>query len=249
MRGVIYFAVYNFKYVKYAKQSAESLKRHMPHVPVTLYTDLDFPSAPCFDRMVRLPPMSRQRRLKQMLAMLDTPYDPFICLDADTWVCGSLDSLFELVESPRVDLAMPVAHERPARVKLWASVYAEAKVPDIFPFFTSAVLVAQCTDRTNAFLQAWADHYNVLANSPDFDELTIFPNEPSMRAVLYHSDIRIMPLNEKYAFPRHGFLIHEAKIIHWKGGERELRAIEKRVNKHVGKARFICRGKDLGVRV
>jgi len=241
MRGVIYYAVNNRRFLKLASQSARSLKRHMPQLSVSLYTDLDLPGGHCFDIVKRLPQVSPVLRANQMSAMLQTHYDSFVLLDADTWVCRPFDEIFDLVEDPRVDLAATVVSDRPSREKQFGAIYTKAGVPGSFPFFSSVFLAVQRNPRTTAFLEEWESHYLRLAETWSGPQCQ---NEPPMRVALYRSDVRIMPLPKAYAFGRHGVLTRAASVIHWKGGQDELKRVERNVNKGAGRTRIIYHGKE-----
>lgn len=241
-RGAIYRAVHNPRYVKLAAQSAKSLKHHMPQLSVSLYTDLDPPVDHCFDFVERILPVPSDLGGDQMEAMLYAPYKSFVLLDADTWVCGPFWEIFELVENPRVDFAATLVVDRPEREKAFQWLYEKEGVPDAFPFFNSAFVAAQRTPRTTAFLKEWSRCYYLCP-------ARMYPgpfreNEPRMRVALFRcSDLRVLPLPRRYAFGRHGILTRAATVIHWKGGEEELKDIERAVNTGAGRTRVIYRGK------
>lgn len=242
-RGVIYSVVHSRKHLRLAMQSAKSLKRHMPKLSVTLFTDLAPPDSPHFDVVEQLPP-SLQKQNK-MMAMLQAPYDSFILLDADTRVCKAFWEVFELVENPRVDFAAVPIHDWPRQREKFPQVYEEDGVPDAFPFFTCGFVAIQRNSRTMAFLEEWERcHHQMWGRMPKSSS-TIYNNEPPMRVALFrHPNLRIAPLPRRYNFKQHGILTHEMVMLHKKGGEEELRNIERAVNAGAGHARVVCWGEE-----
>jgi len=251
MRGVIYFAVYNPRFVRLASQSAESLKQHMPSMHVTLFTDLmECKIPPVFDSVRYISPVPAVQKVAKMLALLSSPYDAFLFLDADTWVCDDISNVFECVEDDRVDIAAVLTYEKPARYCDFNKVFAEEGIPELFPFYCASVLMIQRNCRTTAFLEEWERHYIQMASMGMEGEKRTLPDEPSMRVALHrHPGVRIMPLNCEYGASRHGFFTHKVKIIHWEETKQELRAIERSINDRVGHARFVRHGRDVGIRV
>jgi len=243
-RGAIYRVVYGSRHMKLAAQSARSLKRHMPRLSVSLYTNLDLPADHCFDVVKRLRNVPPGRGNNPMEAMLRSEYDSFVLLDADTWVCAPFWEVFDLVENPRVDLAAVPIRDWPRQREEFNWMYEEVGIPDAFPFFSGAFVAGQRNPRTVDFFEKWEDRYIRLSETHP-----VLPashgNEPSMRVALFRCpDLRMVSLPRRYNFEQHGIPIHAVTVLHWKGREKELRSVERAVNAGAGHARAICWGEE-----
>lgn len=246
-RGAIYCVTHSRRHMKLAVQSAKSLKRHMPQLPVTLYTDLKPPANRCFDIVEQLPPTSLHQRMNVMTVALSAPYESFILLDADMWICQPFWEVFELVENPRVDFAAVPIHDWPRKREGCPWMYERAGVPDIFPHFSGGFVAIQRNPRTESFLEEWEACHRWMLEVEKVPEAStdIWTNEPPLRVALFrHPDLRVVPLPRRYNFKQHGILIHAMTVLHKKGGEKELRSIERAVNARAGHPRVICWGKE-----
>lgn len=244
-RGAVYCVVQSPKHLNLAVQSAASLKRHMPRLPVTLYTDLASPADSCFDVVERLPPVPLLHKQNKMAAMLRAGYDSFVLLDADTRVCKAFWEVFELVENPRVDFAAVPLHDWPGLRGKVTWMYKEDSIPDVFPLFSCGFVAIRRNARTVGFLEEWERCYRWMLEGVPESSTAVYSNEPAMRVALFrHPDLRIAPLPRRYNFKQHGILIHDMVILHKKGGKRELKKIERAVNAGAGHARVICWGEE-----
>jgi len=180
-----------------------------------------------------------------MAAMLRTPYDSFVLLDADTRVCGPFWEVFELVESPRVDFAAVPLHDWPSLRGKVTWMYKEDSIPDVFSFFSCGFVAIQRNARTVDFLGEWERCYRWMLEGIPKSSTAVYSNEPAMRVALFRSpDLRIAPLPRRYNFKQHGILIRDMVILHKKGGKRELKRIELAVNAGAGRPRVICWGEE-----
>jgi len=175
-----------------------------------------------------------------MMAMRDSPYDTFICMGADSWVCDDLSEIFVALEDDRVDVMAPAIQQYRYIHKLdW--IFEEHGVPDLFPRYATGALSAAKNERTEAFLERWLTHYFYLLDKwPG----PICPSQPSLRVALYQSpEVRMMPLPNCYDYLLYGFFNRPVKIIQAKGNERQLQQWEREVNKHPRAARYMRAGK------
>lgn len=242
-RGAVYYAVRQSQYVQMASQSAKSLKRHMPDLSVTLFTDL--PDCPyikprLFDSIRPLPPVPEKECHNQMVALRDSPYDTSICMGADSWVCSDLSEIFEALEDDCVDVMAPMIQQYRYIHKLdW--IFEEYGIPDLFPRYATGALSMAKNEKTEVLLEKWLIHYfSLLDRWPH----PICPSQPSLRIALYQSpEVRMMPLPACYDYLLYGFFNRPVKIIQAKGSERQFREWEREVNKCPKGARYMRAGK------
>src|SRR5215216_6245967 len=103
--GIVYVAT-GKKYIEEATLSASSVKRWMPGVPITVFTDQSSAGS-CFDTVVPVTSCGDGFKDK-VLFMAQSPYDRTLFLDTDTYLCGSVQELFDLLG--HFDLAMAHDH-------------------------------------------------------------------------------------------------------------------------------------------
>ena len=154
-QGVIYIAT-GEKHVAEALVSARSLKRHMPDLPVTLYTDQAV-VAPDMDVVG----FAADGYLSRIPALVGTPYERTLFLDSDTYVCGDLGGLFALLDE--FDIAL--AHS-PTR-----AIYEVEGVPDSFPEFNAGVILYRRSARVKAALRDWAERFARFQEQRDRGEI------------------------------------------------------------------------------
>lgn len=94
-RGVLYLAS-GANFIKQAKESAKSLKRYHPELPITLYTDEDV-DASLFNQVIQInKPIEKMSDSR--LHSDHFPYDQNLYLDADTRVCADIGDLFDILD-------------------------------------------------------------------------------------------------------------------------------------------------------
>lgn len=198
-QGVIYVAT-GAKYLKEAIQSANSVQRVMPGLPMTLFTDQDVPSG-TFDQVI-LVDGSGQGRPAKIRSMAASPYDETLFLDTDTWMCQPCYDAFWPLN--KFDIA--VAHE------VYRNEYDFERFPDSFPALNTGVVVYRKSPQTDAFFQSWERAYlDVFRHKRPADQ-------PAFRHTLYHSDLMHYILPPEFNFRTNypvvlgGFA--RAKIIH-----------------------------------
>lgn len=197
--GAIYTVV-GRKHLEEACCSACSLRKAMPGIPITLFTGLKDTHG-CFDDVVLLENPANGIGDK-IGCMGNSPYDYTLYLDADTYVCADVAELFDLLQS--CDMALAHAFNR--------VVYPIDGIPDSFTGFNSGVMVYRRNPRTKRFFADWARAYAELAERHNLAHR----NEPSLRLVLYHSDLKLGVLSMEYNCRLHqmGHLQGQAKILH-----------------------------------
>lgn len=199
-RGIIYVAT-GAKYLAETLRSLESVRRVMPNLPVTLFSD-QTPPPGLFDQVIPVEGGGMGRPAK-IRSMAQSPYQDTLFLDSDTWMCQPCEDIFWPLDKG-YDLA--VAHE------VYRNEYAFEEYPDSFPALNTGVLAWRRSERTTAFFETWERSYlEVFRHKRPADQ-------PAFRHSLFHSDLRHYILPPEFNFRTNypvvlgGFA--RAKIIH-----------------------------------
>ncbi len=183
--GVIYVAT-GAEHLALARQSAESLRRTNPGVPVDLFTDAPADAgAGLFDRVFPVP-AAHQRAKLDCFAL--SRFDRTLFLDSDTLVLAPLGDLFEVAD--RFDLAL--AHDVRRRSALVREGLAEA-TPYAFPQLNSGVLLYRKSPAALAFFAEWARLYRDSGVSRD---------QVVLKDLLWRSELRFYVLPPEFNLRR-----------------------------------------------
>ena len=173
-RGVVYVAIGGGKYLKEATRSARSLKQRNPRLSTTVFTDhpQDVDRS-LFDdvRLIKRPPKGKEMYSKQV-ALRNMPYDRTLYLDADTYVCGNIGEMFDVLDS--YDFAAAPA---PRRVDPGGFEAYGENIPDWFPEVNGGVLLVRKSAECERLLRRWGQVYTILDKWND---------QIALRTVLYH---------------------------------------------------------------
>ncbi|PWU08128.1 MAG: hypothetical protein C5B47_05130 [Verrucomicrobia bacterium] len=178
--GVLYVAT-GRRHLVEAARSAESVRKHMPRLPILLYTDQTNVKFQVFTeiRKIDQPQYSFGDKI---LPLKETPFERTLFLDTDTHLCAPVHDLFEILD--RFDLAASHAPYRPAR---------PSSTPSCFCELNSGVIAYRRNTETICFFDEWMQLYQdfvVATNST--------PDQPALRQALYESSIRIYILPPEY---------------------------------------------------
>ena len=213
-RGVIYVAT-GPAYVAEALVSAASVKRHMPDLPITLYTDRSVTS-PHVDEVVRFDADGYFSRIPRLAS---SPYERRLFLDSDTYVCAR-ELTHRLTCWTAFDIA--VAHA-PLR-----AIYEVAGVPDGFPEYNAGVILFRPSPKVQAVFAAWAANVRRISGAgPAAGVRWVCPvdrriwshDQGALRQALYGSNLRIATLPPEYncRFSVPGFVDGPVRILHGRG--------------------------------
>lgn len=199
-RGVVFVAT-GARYIACAEAAARSVRRHMPDVPIALFTDagqLGHPLSDLFDPVIELEGAHRRSKVD---CLMNSPFERTLFLDADIRVLEDVSELFDLLE--RFDMAMAQAHarNRAATRAVWTRA-----LPDAYPQFNTGVMAVRRSPETHALLQAWSDSYKSAGFRKD---------QVTLRELLWSSDLRLATLPPEYN-------IRYPKYL-WLWGRREAR--------------------------
>jgi hypothetical protein len=206
--GLLYIATGDEKYVEEARTSAQSARDHVPGVSTALIADRTV-DADVFDVTLTLED-PEYGFIDRVDAMTRTPFEKTLYLDTDTYVCGDLSDVFDLLDA--FDIA--AAHAPGRRYDLTGGAVEGgpgADIPESFPNFNCGAIAFRDTEETRALLDRWADTYrDHLDEAPDVND------QPAFREAVYESDLRVATLPPEYncRVPFKGYVKQEVKLIH-----------------------------------
>jgi hypothetical protein len=197
VEGVLYVAC-GERYVEAAVQSARSVRRTTPAVPIAIATDSTAPAE--FDETIVLAEADGFRA--KILGAIASPFDRTLLLDADTYAVGDISEVFRILDA--FDVA---AAHAPNRVVLVLD-----DVPDSFPELNTGVIALRRSETVQRLLHTWLDEYDRLAplNPPSKDQ-------PSFRRALFMTtDVRlaVLPPEFNVRFWKAGYYNQPARILH-----------------------------------
>lgn len=248
MRGAVYYAVRSAKHVEMALRSARSLKRYMPDLPVTLFTDLPdcaLIKRGAFKRVFAtveyLPPVSELLCHNIMSAMAGFPYKTSLFLGTDVWVCGDLSEIFDAIEHSPLDFMLPMVQQY-RYVHRLDPIFEKAGVPAGYPQYATGMVAIEKNRRTEIFLKHWEGLHREL--SMEWTMSPICPDQVPLRIALHRSpDIRVGALRDCYDYQLYGYFNRPVKAIHAKGSEEQFREWEREANEHPRAPRYFVAGK------
>ncbi|MDY6765991.1 MAG: hypothetical protein SVW77_01370 [Candidatus Nanohaloarchaea archaeon] len=198
-RGIVY-ATAGDEFVAEAVVSAESVKAQMPEMDITIFCDQE-PGSDVFDRVEELE-NPQYAFIDKILPMMESPYDRTLYLDPDTYVCGDITGMFDLLD--RFDIAA-----RHAKIR---RRHEMEHVPAAFPEHNSGVILYRNTNEVRELIQRWHD-----IQGEDRDGY--IGDQVAFREALYESDLHIGSLPAEYncRFPGPEYQEGETKILHGRG--------------------------------
>jgi hypothetical protein len=195
----------------FAEQSAASVKRQMPALPVTIFTDL-VTTSPAFDRVVRVAG-SGDAYEDKVTCMAQTPYARTMYLDIDTYLVEDVSELFDLLD--HFDVA---AAHAPRRIN---EVIDD--VPDSYPEFNTGVVLYGNSPAMRRLLATWRDLY---CERRDRGIHTY--DQTSFRQAMYHDGtVRMATLVTEYncRFWLGAYLNQPVKILHAYATQEEFEQV------------------------
>jgi hypothetical protein len=217
MRGFL-FVAFGKSYIDEARQSAASIRREMPGVPIAIVTNDQVDANESFDHIIPVPSNS-DGKLAKIRGMIASPFTKTIFLDTDTVLLGPVNEVFDLLETH--DFAATIA----ARYGVAAGSTHLNGVPTAFPSFNSGVIAFRKTASIDALFADW-EH--------QFLTLTTKQVQVSLRVAIFRSNARVAPLPIAYNF-RLNFPLgirRQVKIVHGRG--RRLKQILPWINRSQG---------------
>ena len=158
--GAIYILTQNDRYVNLALQSIASVKRVMPDLPVTVFSQFPI-SSPLIERVISVQP-AQDGFYDKTRIMRESPYERTIFIDADIFVVEPFPELFGLLD--RFDIA--ATHEEYVNTD-WFHRYPRKDIPTSFPEFNTGIMVFKRGPQINALMKDWEGLYAAyLAEKP-----------------------------------------------------------------------------------
>ena len=204
--GALYIITQNPRYVGLLLNSAVSLKRAMPELPITAFSQFPVEHA-VFERVIQVEP-TRDGFYDKSRLIQDSPYDRTLFIDADTYVLEPVPELFTLLD--QFDCA--ATHEEYLNTD-WHNCYPLPDIPLSFPEFNTGILMLKRSDRMTRVLEQWGTLYRqYLDQRPDQP----INDQPFFRVAAYRGDARIATLTREYncKFRGQGYLNGSVKIMH-----------------------------------
>jgi hypothetical protein len=225
--GVIYVATGKQQYINEACISASSLKKQIPHLPVTLFSDQPV-TASCFDEC-RIFESSGSGILDKALGMQQSPYDYTLFLDTDTYICGDFSELFTLLE--KYDVGAALNEHRTGRFEhiMWDYQHmTNDQGRLVYPIYNGGVILYKKSPATARFLTDWFD-----LTQRRWMDGKILEDQTSLQYSLYESDLKTVVLPPEYncRFIYPVGICGTVKILH--GRHKNLAAIAEEMNREI----------------
>lgn len=204
--GAVYIITQDQRYVDLLLTSAASLKRAMPDLPITVFSQFAVESAH-FDKVIRVQP-SKDGFYDKTKLIRESPYDRTLFVDADIYVTESFPELFPLLD--HFDCA--ATHEEYVNTD-WHNSYPRTDMPASFPEFNTGILLFRRSAQMDRVLDNWCDLYRkFLEEKPDQP----INDQPFFRAAIYYSEARVATLTREYncKFRGQGYLNGRVKLLH-----------------------------------
>lgn len=201
-------------------RTAKSIKKHMPDLSITAFTDQHTIYSPYVDNVVYIPSRSSEPCLRdkssypdqgiaaKMTYMNKANYEYTIYLDYDIWVTDSLWEVYETMENGKFDLiVVPVEYLPNNRIN----------TSRCFPYYNAGMIAWHKCEATDLFFKYWWDAY--IADSCKgigcSDEKTL------VESLYNFHGLRFLSLTSEYNYRDNfpGMAGSKIKIIHGVPGE------------------------------
>lgn len=204
--GAIYIITQDSRYIGLVLDSAASLKRVMPDLPITVFSQFPLES-PDFERVIRIAG-SQDGFYDKTLFFQQTPYERTLFIDADIHVAEPVPELFTLLD--QFDFA--ATHEEYLDTDWWHR-YPRPDIPPSFPEFNTGILVYRRSPQMDRALKDWSDLYRAFLESHPGQKMN---DQPFFRAAVYGNPVRIATLTREYncKFRGQGYLNGSVKMFH-----------------------------------
>lgn len=184
-------------YLDQAVFSASSLKKHMPELPVTLFTNINIETAQPFDNIMRITTQVTDVWVTKFDCLLNSPYEQTLHMDADTFVCDKVDEVFSSLDRFDIAATMSVSwNTRPFQ-----------SAPNCFPELAFGVFWFRRNDEVDKFFRKTRDYLKRRQGGCD---------EPWVRLALYESKVRfyVLPWEYNCLYVHPAYLFDKVKIMH-----------------------------------
>ena len=204
--GAVYIITQDLRYVDLLLTSAGSLKRAMPELPITVFSQFPVEST-LFDKIITVEP-SEDGFYDKTRFMSASPYQRTMFIDADTYVLEAVPELFSVLD--HFDCA--ATHEEYTSTD-WFKDYPRPQIPSSFPEFNTGLLMLKQSPKVEHLLEQWGTLYAAYLEAKPGRKLN---DQPFFREAVYGSEVRIATLTREYncKFRGQGYLNGPLKIMH-----------------------------------
>jgi hypothetical protein len=205
-QGAVYIITHDPRYVGLLLNSAASLKRVMPDLPITVFSQFPLES-PLFEK-VHVVESSPDGFYDKARLIQSTPYDRTLLIDADTYVLAPVTELFSMLD--HFDCA--VTHEEYVNTD-WHNRYPRPDLPASYPEFNTGVLMLKRGPGVSRMLEQWGTLYQQFLHEKPGQAIN---DQPFFRVAIFYSDVRVATLPREYncKFRGQGYLNGPVKILH-----------------------------------
>lgn len=238
-RGFIYIANQE-KFKAEAILSARSLKR-FTSLPITiiLTEDLIDDQLNIFDTVIINNELKKYTYLSKIIGMGDTPYDETIFLDSDTFICNSIDNLFDLLDY--FDFSTTIEAKRHTTKR------DDMILKNVLPEFNTGVILYRNNHIMNKIFKNWLSkclEWKISMDMPGFREavienhenvkFSILPNEYNLHGLKTFSVINgeVKIIHERLGFDLNSITPYVQSLS-------EMDKFSKRLNKVTHKRLYI----------
>ena len=177
MKNGIIYIVFNQKFVKEFLVSIESLKKHSPDIPVTVFCDKSF-SDDRVDNLIQINPKHIRAKVD---FINDSPYDNTLYLDSDTVINHDISDMFDIF--PRFDVG--ATHDLARKRKKYCNIPEYNAIPYSFSEINGGIMSFTKNERTEKFLKLWKEYfYKYSSKTSGWDQV-------SLRISLWESGVNI----------------------------------------------------------
>ena len=225
-------------YLEWACFSAKTVKKFMPSVRFSVYTNMVKEARKCghIDDVLEAPDYPAEDwhgvMIDGILASEKLGYDVTLFTGADTAICDDMTEIFDLMATGKFDLALTQPRDQRKRR------YPLRGVHEGFPYYNDGTQFFPWNDATRKFYRDWRDfqwtHKVECANSRKLGT-RIHPTQASFNEALYHnSDLRLVLLPKNYNEQLWtGCIYGKVKIVHVHGaGAKKAWRLGQRFNKN-----------------
>ncbi|MDX8353319.1 putative nucleotide-diphospho-sugar transferase [Cognatiyoonia sp. IB215182] len=170
-------------YADLAVVSAWSLREVAPEARIHLFTDTSIDCDHPFDHIETL---HRPWFRPKFEAMIRSPFERTVYLDADTYIVADISDIFDVLEHHEFAAAPVIRYNHKLNRRSWRK-----ELPLSVPRYNCGVIGIQNNPRVLAFLKQAED--TLISEQLDHDQ-------SMMREMLFESDIRVVSLPYEYNF-------------------------------------------------
>ena len=203
-RGLLYIAT-GEPFVREAVISAKRAKNVMNDYPIAIITDIDLDAnvnidKHVFDHIIEIN-NAEQNSGDQIKYMDKSPFDRTIFLDTDIYIHSDISDLFDVLD--QFDIAASLS-------PTGKNQRVDPDLPDAYPEYNTGVVVFQNNKKIGRFLSKWEETYRRDKTQQNW------PNQPSFRETVFHSDLRIATIPPEYhlLIRQPGYVKGEVKAAH-----------------------------------